>query len=134
VKVKQVAFMANHLGDEYAGVISGILPHGFFVRLENMGVEGMVRVSSIDDDYYHFDEKSFRLVGRRTGRVFRLGDAVRVSVMRVDRTRNEIDLFMIEQQVKRTERRARRSGASGAGRSDRCEGDSGDSGSIWNRT
>ena len=103
VKVKQVAFMANHLGDEYAGVISGILPHGFFVRLENMGVEGMVRVSSIDDDYYHFDEKSFRLVGRRTGRVFRLGDAVRVSVMRVDRTRNEIDLFMIEQQVKRTE-------------------------------
>lgn len=107
VKVKQVAYMANHLGDEYHGVISGVVGHGFFVRLDNLGVEGMVRVSSIDDDYYRFDEQQFRLVGRRTGRVFRLGDPVEVGVVRVDTTRNEIDLFLTERNLPRTPKTAR---------------------------
>ena len=96
IKVKQVAFMANHLGDEHTGVITGVLPYGFFVRLDRMGVEGMVRVSSIDDDYYRFDEKNFCLVGRRTRRTFRLGDAVQVGVMKVDTLRHEIDLFLVD--------------------------------------
>jgi len=104
VKVKQVAYMANHLGDEYTGVISGVMGHGFFVRLDNLGVEGMVRVSSIDDDYYHFDEQQFRLVGRRTGRVFRLGDPVEVGVVRVDTVRHEIDLFLTERNLPRAQR------------------------------
>ncbi|MEW5794904.1 MAG: ribonuclease R [Candidatus Zixiibacteriota bacterium] len=95
VRVKQVAYMAAHLGDEYTGVISGVMPFGFFVRLDRLGVEGLVRVSSIDDDFYRYDEQNFRIVGTRTKRIYRLGDAVKVGVMKVDRTRNEIDLFLI---------------------------------------
>ncbi|HUV31638.1 MAG TPA: ribonuclease R [Acidobacteriota bacterium] len=92
VRVKQVAYMARHLGEEYAGVISGTTPYGFFVRLDDMGAEGMVRMSLIDDDYYQYDEKQYRIIGRRTGRSFRLGDAVRVRVVKVDTERSEIDL------------------------------------------
>ncbi|HVP07538.1 MAG TPA: ribonuclease R, partial [Candidatus Acidoferrum sp.] len=103
VKVKQVAYMANHLGDEYDGIISGVTAYGFFVRLTNMGVEGMVRISAIDDDYYLFEEKNYRIIGRRSQRVFRLGDAIRVGIAKVDTTRNEIDLSIIERKKKRAE-------------------------------
>jgi ribonuclease R len=92
IKVKQVAYMARHLGAEFPGIISGIIAHGFFVRLDNLGVDGMVRVSSIDDDFYQFDEQHFRLVGRRTGTAYRLGDKVKVKVIKVDTVRHEIDL------------------------------------------
>lgn len=93
IKIKQVEYMARHVGDEFSGVISGVTNFGFFVRLDKLGVEGMVRISSIDDDYYLFEEQQYRLVGRRTRRVFRMGDSVRVSVMKVDKERHEIDLF-----------------------------------------
>jgi ribonuclease R len=96
IKVKQTAFMARQVGQEYTGVISGVISAGFFVRLSNMGAEGMVRLSSLDDDYYVLDEKQYRLVGRRTGRVFRMGDAVEVGIMRVDTARQEIELFLVE--------------------------------------
>lgn len=105
VKVKQVAFMSKQVGEEYGGVISGVVPHGFFVRLDNMGVEGMVRVSSIEDDYYRFDERNYRIVGLRGGRVFRMGDAIRVSVVKVDKTRNEIDLQIVEQKANKVKRK-----------------------------
>jgi ribonuclease R len=107
IKVKQVAFMAHHLGDQYDGVITGVLAHGFFVRLDGMGVEGMVRVSSIDDDYYRFDEKNFCLVGNRTRKIYRLGDAVKVGVMKVDTLRNEIDLHLVDQSKPRKKKTAR---------------------------
>ena len=95
VRVKQVAYMAHHVGEQYSGIVAGVTNFGFFVRLDNLGVEGLVRLSTLDDDYYLHDEKQYRLVGRRTGRVYRLGDAVRVGVLRVDETRNEIDLFVV---------------------------------------
>ena len=93
--------MTKHLGDEYTGVISGMLNFGFFVRIDKLGAEGMVRLSSLDDDYYHFDENNFRLVGRRTGRVFRLGDPVSVGIMSVDRIKNEINLYLVEEDRKK---------------------------------
>jgi ribonuclease R len=96
VRVKQVAYMAEHLGDEHDGVISGVMPFGFFVRLQRLGVEGLVRVSTVDDDFYRYDESGYRLIGRRTNKSYRLGDAVRVGVLRVDKDRNEIDLFVSE--------------------------------------
>jgi ribonuclease R len=96
IKVKQVTFMANRLGEEYNGVISGVTAYGFFVRLENMGVEGLVRMSAIDDDYYLYDEKNYCIIGRRKNRKFRLGDAVRVGVQSVNTVRAEIDLFLPE--------------------------------------
>jgi ribonuclease R len=100
VRTKQVTFMTRHLGDEFEGVISGTMSYGFFVRLNNMGVEGLVRFSSIDDDYYHYDEKQSRIIGRRTGRSFRMGHAVRVGVANVNLERKEIDLYLIEERKK----------------------------------
>ena len=96
VRIKQVAYMANRLGQRYHGVISGLLNFGFFVRLDDIGIEGMVRLSSLDDDYYNFDEKRFRLVGRRTGRIFKMGDPVEIGILAVDKTKNQIDLYLIE--------------------------------------
>ena len=102
VRTKQVTFMTRHLGDEFEGVISGTMSYGFFVRLNNMGVEGMVRFSSIDDDYYHYDEKQSTIIGRRTGRSFRMGHAVKVGVANVNQERKEIDLYLIEERKKQT--------------------------------
>ena len=96
IKVKQVQFMARHVGDEFGGVISGVARWGFWVRLENLGAEGLVRISSIDDDYYHFDEKQYRLVGRRKHRVFRMGDRVRVGIVNVNQTTSEIELNLAD--------------------------------------
>lgn len=96
IKIKQVAYMAERVGEEFRGVISGILNFGFFVRLGETGAEGMVRLSTLDDDYYKYDEKHFRLVGKRQGRVFRLGDAVEVGILSVDKIRNEINLYLID--------------------------------------
>ena len=94
IKVKQVQFMARHIGGEFDGVISGVARWGFWVRLDNLGAEGLVRISSIDDDYYHFDEKHYRLMGRRRQRSFRMGDRVRITVLRVDDIKNEIELLL----------------------------------------
>lgn len=99
IKVKQVQFMARHLGDEFEGVISGVARWGFWVRLDKLGAEGLVRISSIDDDYYHYDEKHYRLVGRRHKRSFRMGDHVKISVLRVDDIRNEIEMLLAGSKV-----------------------------------
>ncbi len=96
IKVKQVAYMAKHIGDEYSGVISGVTGFGFFVRLDNLGAEGLVRLTTLDDDYYIHEEAHYRLVGRRTGRIFRLGDPIRVGVLSVDQVKHEVDLFVAE--------------------------------------
>jgi ribonuclease R len=111
VRIKQVAFMANHLGERYHGVISGLLNFGFFVRLKDIGIEGMIRLSSLDDDYYNFDEKQFRLVGRQTGRIFKMGDPVEVGVLAVDKIKNRIDLFLVDSdgnKIRRTKRSRKR--------------------------
>jgi len=98
IKVKQVAYMTRHVGDEFDGIISGVTTYGFYVRLDNMGVEGLVRMSAIDDDYYRLDEKQYRIIGRGKGRSFRLGDKVRVGVLKVDKVTSEIDLYLVPRQ------------------------------------
>jgi ribonuclease R len=111
VRTKQVSFMAGHVGDEFEGVISGTVAYGFFVRLTNLGAEGMVRLSSIDDDYYHYDEKQYRIIGRHTGRIFRMGDPVRVVVDSVKTELNEINLTLADTKKepgKREEEKPRR--------------------------
>ncbi len=97
VKVKQMQFMSRHVGDHFDGTISGVTSYGFFVRLDKVAVEGMIRISAIDDDYYQYDEKSYRMVGRRTGRTFQLGGRVKVGIMRVDTVAQEMDLFIVDE-------------------------------------
>jgi ribonuclease R len=100
VRTKQVSFMARHVGDQFNGVISGTMSYGFFVRLDNLGVEGFVRLSSIDDDYYHYDEQQYKIIGRHTGRSFRMGDPVKVTVATVNQERKEIELLLLNDQKK----------------------------------
>lgn len=122
IKMLQIAYMSDRVGDEYEGVISGMLNFGFFVRLNEIGVEGMIRLSSLDDDYYNFDEKRFRLVGRQTGRIFRLGDRVKVGLLSIDIPKSELNLFLIEsggQKQKTAYNKKRKGGQSGSKRKPR---------------
>jgi len=77
-------------------VISGVTAFGFFVELKDIFVEGLVRVTSLHDDYYQYHEKKYCLVGERTHKTFRIGDEIRVRVDRVDTERRHIDFGMIK--------------------------------------
>lgn len=96
VDLKKVEFMERHVGDEFDGKISGVTSFGFFVRLDAYFVEGLVHVHDLDDDYYEFREDRYALVGRNTGRRFRLADPVRVKVVGVNKERREIDFELID--------------------------------------
>ncbi len=95
VDLKKVEFMQDKVGEEFDGIVTGVVPFGVFVEV-SLGVEGLLRVSSLTDDYYHFDEKLFQLQGERTRRLFRLADRVRVRVDRVDTEHGEIDLSLAD--------------------------------------
>ena len=88
-------FLQQHVGDEFAGVISAVTAFGFFVELADVYTEGLVHVSTLQSDFYHFDKAHHRLMGERTGRGFRLGDEVRVRVARVDLEDRKIDLELL---------------------------------------
>jgi ribonuclease R len=92
----RVRFMRDKIGEEFEGIISGVAAFGFFVELKDIFVEGLVRVTSLHDDYYQYHEKKYCLVGERTHKTFRLGDEVRVRVDRVDVERRHIDFGPIE--------------------------------------
>jgi len=75
VELKKVQFMQQHLGEEFNGFITGVAGFGFFVELEELFVEGLVHLTTLDDDLYSYMEKQHSLIGRRLKRVFRIGDA-----------------------------------------------------------
>ena len=95
VAMKKVEFMERHLGERFAGRISGVTAFGFFVTLEEYFVDGLVHVSGLSDDYYRFDERAYALVGERKGRRFRLGDRIEVQVSRVDKEARHIDFVPV---------------------------------------
>jgi ribonuclease R len=110
VDAMKVEFMERHLGDDFSGTISGVTAFGLFVLLDDYHVEGLVHVSSLADDYYHFVETSHSLVGRRRKRAYQLGDPVRVQVVRVDREGRRIDFELLDDRS----RRGRSPGGTGA--------------------
>jgi ribonuclease R len=87
----RIRFMRERIGDVFEGVISGVTAFGFFIELTDIFVEGLVRVTSLHDDYYQYHEKRYCLVGERTHKTFRIGDNVRVRLERVDVERRHID-------------------------------------------
>jgi ribonuclease R len=93
---KKVRFMADKLGETFAGYVTGVQAFGLFVELEEVYVQGLVHVSSMTDDYYRFDEKAHRLHGENTQKVYRLGDRVEVQVVRVDLERRQIDFALLD--------------------------------------
>ena len=92
----RVLFMKDRIGDEYDGIISHITSFGFFVELLDVFVEGLVLLNSLYDDYYHFDEERFRLVGRRTRKIYRVGDKVKIRVILADVEKNQLHFVLIE--------------------------------------
>lgn len=94
-KLKKVEYMQKYLGEVFDGVISGVTARGFFVELENT-VEGLVPINSLLDDYYLFEEEQYQLRGERTGRIFTLGQKVRIVAERADKLTKTID-FLLEE-------------------------------------
>jgi ribonuclease R len=96
IELKTIRYMERHLGDEFEGTISGVTGFGLFVMMDQVLTEGLIRVSSLVDDYYLFDAETFTLTGRRSRRRLRLGDRVQVRVVRVDPENRQIDLDLLE--------------------------------------
>ena len=94
VDLYRAFFLRDRIGDELEGTISGVAGFGVFVVVDDPFVEGLVRVGALTDDYYELDEPTMRLVGRRSGRVFALGDAVKVEVQSVSVVRRKVDFAL----------------------------------------
>jgi len=111
VQWKKVRFMADKVGDEFSGYVTGVSAFGLYIELVEHFVEGMVHVSTMADDYYKFVERAHILRGENNGRTYRLGDRVTVQVIRVDLERRQIDLGLSEilDSVRRTPSRGRSS-------------------------
>ena len=101
----KVAYMQQHLGEEFAGVITSVKHFGLFIMLTDLFVEGLVHVTSLGNDYYHAEHGGLRLTGENTGNSYGLGDRVRVKVTRVDVEEARIDLQMVEDPVARPSRK-----------------------------
>ncbi|MGD9906145.1 MAG: ribonuclease R, partial [Vicinamibacterales bacterium] len=116
---KKVRFMADKIGDVFTGYITGVAPFGLFVELVEHFVEGLVHVTTLADDFYRFDDEARVLFGERTRKTYRLGDAVRVQVIRVDLQRRQVELGVedVLDAVRRNERhRGPRRSAADVGR------------------
>jgi ribonuclease R len=97
IAMLKVRFMEDKVGEAYDGIITGVTQFGLFVQLRELFVEGLVHISSLKDDYYHYIENRHCLRGERRKRVYRIGDRIRVRVDRVDRERKRIDFSLIEE-------------------------------------
>jgi len=91
--LKKAEYMQQHIGETFTGIVSGITSFGMFVELDNT-VEGLVRLTSMDDDFYDFDEKLQVLIGVRTGKVYRIGDTVEVVVTNADPKTRQVDFTL----------------------------------------
>ena len=97
VKYKLVEFMQDKLGQEFEGTVSGITEWGMYVEIEPTKIEGMVSLREIKSDFFEFDEARYRLVGRRTHKIFRLGDQVRIKVKSANLEQRLLDYELVEQ-------------------------------------
>jgi len=95
IKYKQVEFMQSVENKPFAGIVTGVIEWGIFVEITETKCEGMVRISTMTDDYYEFDEKNYCVVGKRNKKMFTLGDQVTVMVVATDIDRRTIDLEFV---------------------------------------
>ncbi|MBU5591335.1 ribonuclease R [Clostridium sp. MSJ-4] len=96
--MKKAEYMSEKIGEEFEGIISSVTTFGFFVQLPNT-VEGLIHISSLDDDYYVYDERHLTLMGERTKNIFRLGDSVKIKVSRVDLANHDIYFDLIKEDL-----------------------------------
>jgi exoribonuclease R len=102
---RKAVFMAEHLGEEFDGMIINVRDFGFFVELDDFFIDGLVPVGTLFDDYYQYDDRRHALVGRSGRRRFRLGDRVRVRVDRVNVDRHLVDFSVVELSGKKSRRK-----------------------------
>lgn len=95
-KLKKVQYMSRHIGEIYEGVISGITAYGLYVELPNT-VEGMIHVTSLNDDYYYYDDEHYEMVGQDSGNVYKLGEKVMIQVIKADMQSRTIDFELAEE-------------------------------------
>jgi ribonuclease R len=88
-------YMLDKVGEEFEGIITSVTGFGLFIELADIYVEGLVHVTGLQNDYYHFDPAHHRLVGERTRRIYRLGDKLKVRVVRVDLDERKIDFELV---------------------------------------
>ncbi len=96
VKYKQIEFMLDKIGQEFEGKISGVSKWGLFVEITEVKSEGLVAIQGMADDYYYLDEENYRIVGRRFGNEYQLGDSIKVVVKNVDLHKRQMDLQLAD--------------------------------------
>jgi ribonuclease R len=94
VKFKQVEYIKDFVGDEFAGIISGVTEWGLYVEISQYRAEGLLRIANLGDDFYDYDENNHWIIGRRTHRKFQLGDQISVVVVAADIFKRQIDLSL----------------------------------------
>ncbi len=95
IKLKQVEYMATRIGEEFEGIVSGVIDWGIFVQENKTKAEGLVRISNLGNDYYEFDKKQYAILGRRDKEKFTLGDKVKMKLMSVDIKEKQINWKLI---------------------------------------
>lgn len=101
-QLKKAEFMLDKVGEEFTGMISSVTSFGMFIELDNT-VEGLIRLSAMTDDYYHFHEQHMALVGERTSKIYRIGDEAKIRVARVNMDDHTIDFEMVDMKPRRRE-------------------------------
>lgn len=100
IKYKQVEFLSDKIGEIFDGVISGVTEWGIYVELLGCKCEGMISMRDLTDDFYDYDEDNFRLLGKKTGRQFQLGDDLKIKVARANLAKRQMD-FVLEEEEER---------------------------------
>ena len=96
IKFKQVEYLMNKIGEEFSGVITGVTDWGIYVQENDTLADGMVKLSSIKGDFFEHEASKYRVKGQKTGKVYRLGDEVRVKLTRADKEERQLDFELIE--------------------------------------
>ncbi|MBP1947895.1 ribonuclease R [Virgibacillus litoralis] len=102
--LKKAEFMQDKVGEEYTGVISSVTNFGLFVELENT-IEGLVHVSNLTDDYYHYDDRNYAMIGERTGNIYKIGEEVEVRVVKVNLDERIIDFELATSQPQQPQKK-----------------------------
>lgn len=96
VKLKQIEFLSDHLGEEFHAIISGITNFGIFVKITDILAEGLIKLKDLEDDFYVYDEKKYSLIGKASKKQYRLGDKVNVKLVRIDSDKSTLDFIIVD--------------------------------------
>jgi ribonuclease R len=95
IKLKSMEFLSSKVGESYDGVISGIASFGMFVELSHYVIEGLIHISELKGDHFHFDKEEYTLTGKNTGKVYRVGDTVKIKIKSVSKEEKRADFLLV---------------------------------------